>query len=167
MNIDLIPTLVDQFRETFEGETAPGWVWITSGPADSALFGTLDALTAEQAFAPPAPGVLPAAAHAAPLRFALDLTLERLYGPNPPADWPGSFRLPPPEPGQSPADRWSALRQGLRRAYAAVLSFLQQRRTTPANEWPPIHLAGLCATTAHNAYHLGAIRQIAKVVAAK
>lgn len=157
MNIALIPTLIDQFQETFEGEVAPGVCWITSGPAESAILGTLDALTPDQALTPPAPGVLPAAAHAAHLRFALDLTLERLNGGNPPADWPSSFRLPPAAPGQSPAERWSALRQDLRRAYAAVLSFLQQRRHTPVGEWPPIHLAGLSAMTAHNAYHLGAI----------
>jgi hypothetical protein len=46
-----------------------------------------------------------------------------------------------------------------------VLSFLQQQqRTLPPEKWPPIHVAGLAAVTAHNAYHLGAIRQIARVV---
>jgi hypothetical protein len=161
MTIDLIPTLIDQFRETFEGSVAPGMTWITDGPPDSALLGTLDALSPSQAFAPPAPGGLPAAAHAAHLRFALDLTLQRLGGHNPQADWPASFAVPPASP-----ESWTSLRHDLRRAYAAVLSFLQSRRQTPVNDWPPLHLAGLCAMTAHNAYHLGAIRQIAKVVAA-
>ena len=137
MNIDLIPTLIDQFQETFEGEVAPGVCWITSGPAESAILGTLGALTADQALTPPAPGVLPFAAHAAHLRFALDLTLERFNGGNPPGDWPSSFRLPPAAPGQSLAQRWSALRQDLRRAYAAVLAFLQQRRHTPVSELAP------------------------------
>ena len=162
MTIDLIPTLIDQFRETFEGSVTPGWVWITDGPPDSAVLGTLDALSADQAFAPPTPRGLPAAAHAAHLRFALDLTLRRLNGDNPQADWPSSFRLPPPSP-----EAWTSLRQDLRRAYDGVLAFLQQRRTVPADQWQPIHLAGLCAMTAHNAYHLSAIRQIVKVTAGK
>ena len=35
MQIDLIPTLIDQFRETFEGEVRPGVCWITDGRPDS------------------------------------------------------------------------------------------------------------------------------------
>jgi len=31
----------------------------------------------------------------------------------------------------------------------------------PLSEWPPIFVVGLVATIGHNAYHLGAIRQIA------
>lgn len=45
-----------------------------------------------------------------------------------------------------------------------MLAFLQERRAVPVQDWPTIHLAGLAAITAHNAYHLGAIRQIARVV---
>ena len=160
MQIDLIPTLIDQFRETFEGEVRPGVCWITDGRPDSALLGTLAALSAEQAYAPPVPGSKPIAAHVEHLRFTLAVTLERLHGRDPTPDWPSSFTPPPASPAA-----WDALRRDLRRAYDGVLAFLQQQqRTLPPEKWPPIHLAGLAAVTAHNAYHLGAIRQITRVV---
>jgi hypothetical protein len=160
MNIDLIPTLIDQYRETFEGEITPGMCWITDGRPGSALLGTLDSLTADQAFAPPSPGSLPVAAHVQHLRYTLDITLDRLQGRNPTPDWPSSFHLPAQPSPQS----WTALRASLRRSYDGVLSYFQQHRHRPAADWPPIHLAGLCAMTAHNAYHLGAIRQIANAL---
>lgn len=162
MQIELIPALIDQYRETFEGETEPGVCWITSGPRASAIFGTIEQLAHEQAFAPP-PGRAARgksiAAHVAHLSFALELTLRRMNGEDPPADWPGSFMLP----GTTP-QIWETLKAELRDAYEGLLRFLQQRRTTPIQDWQPIQLAGLSATTAHNAYHLGAIRQIAWAV---
>ena len=160
MHVDVIPTLIDQYRETFEGEVRPGMCWIVDGRRDAALLGTLQPLTAPQAFAPPVPGARPLAAHVAHLRFALDLTLRRLNGENPDADWPGSFELG--DDASPPA--WDRLRRDLRAAYDGVLAFLEQRRDAPPQDWPPIHLVGLTATIAHNAYHLAAIRQIAQVV---
>ena len=166
MQVEFIPTLIDQFRETFEGEVRPGMVWIVDGPPASAIFGTIDPLSPEQAFAAPTPGGRSVAAHVAHLRYTLDLTHRRLNGENPPADWPASFELPPAA-GESPAARaaaWAALCGDVRRAYQAVLDFIDARRATPPQDWPGIHLAGLAAMVAHNAYHLGAIRQIVRVV---
>src|SRR5829696_2848517 len=160
MQIDLIPTLIDQFRETFEGEVRPGVCWITDGRPDSGLLGTLDPLTPEAAYAPPAPGSKPIAAHVEHLRFTLAVTLDRLNGQNPSPDWASSFAPPPASPAG-----WEGLRRDLRGAYDGVLSFLQQQeRRLPPADWPAIHVAGLAAVTAHNAYHLAAIRQIARVV---
>jgi len=159
VQVETIPTLIDQFRETFEGEVRPGWCWVTDGPPESAVFGTIERLTAAQAFAAPAPGARSVAAHAAHLRFALDLTLKRLEGANPPADWKSSFDLE-----DTTAAGWELLKDRLRDSYAAVAAFLEQRKSQPVTDWPPINLVGLAAMTAHNAYHLGAIRQIARVV---
>ena len=160
MHVDVIPTLIDQYRETFEGEVRPGMCWIVDGRRNSALLGTIESLTAPQAFASPVPGARSIAAHVAHLRFALDLTLRRLNGENPPADWPASFDLPD---DRSPA-AWESLRRDVRTAYEGVLEFLERQRAAPPQDWPPIHLVGLTATIAHNAYHLAAIRQIAQVV---
>jgi hypothetical protein len=160
MHVDVIPTLIDQYRETFEGEVRPGVCWIVDGRRNAALFGTLDPLTAAQAWAQPVPGARPVAAHVAHLRFSLDLLLLRLKGQDPRADWAASFDLP----DEVFDERWQALRRDLRTAYEGVLGFLQQRRDVPPQDWPPLHLVGLTATIAHNAYHLAAIRQIAQVV---
>jgi hypothetical protein len=159
MNIDVMPTLIDQFRETFEGEVTKGMVWITDGPADSAVFGVLDSLSPEEALAAPAPGVKSVAQHAAHLRFALDLTTQRLRGANPPADWAASFTLT-----DASEAGWDALKRDLRRAYDAVIAVLQAMRGNAVQDVEPIKLCGLAAMTAHNAYHLGAIRQLARVV---
>ncbi len=159
MHVEVIPTLIEQFRETFEGEVRPGWCWITDGPPESAVFGTIKRLTADEAFALPVPGARSAAAHVAHLRYALDLTTERLRGENPQADWKSSFDLPDPT-----AAGWESLNQDLRRAYDAVLAAFEQYRNLPPQEWVPINLVGLAAMTAHNAYHLGAIRQIVRVI---
>ena len=162
MNIDLVPTLIDQYRETFEGEVTKGRCWITDGTPQSALLGTIEALTAEQAFAAPAAGGRSVAAHVEHLRFTLALTLRRLHGENPEADWASSFNV-----REQTAEAWGKLKRDVRSAYEAVLNFLQERRLAPVEDWQPIHVAGLVAMTAHNAYHLGAIRQIAKVVTSK
>ena len=158
MNIEVIPTLIEQFRETFEGEVPSGRCWITDGRKDAAVLGTIEALSAEEAFAAPVPGGRSIAAHVAHLRFSLDLTAERLTGKNLSADWAVSFDVP-----AASAETWKALQQDLRRAYEALLAILHQQQATPLTDWPPINVVGLSAMTAHNAYHLGAIRQLARM----
>ncbi|SFI46348.1 DinB family protein [Planctomicrobium piriforme] len=155
MEIELTPTLIDMYRETFEGEVKPGWCWITSGPADMSVLGSLAGLTADEAYAAPKPGRKSIAAHAAHLKFTLELTLKRLHGENPPADWPGSFQVGE----QSPA-AWEQLQEDLHAAYQGVLAFFDQQRDQAIEAWQPIQVAGLVAMIGHNAYHLGAIRQL-------
>jgi hypothetical protein len=160
MDIDVMPTLIDQYRETFEGDVGPNW--ITDGKRETAVLGLLDALTPEQAFATPPgrkPGARSIAAHVEHLRFSLDLLLERMHGKNPAADWARSFDLAAPSPAA-----WETLKRELRRAYDGVLALLQESRGKAVGDMPPIHVVGLAATIAHNAYHLGAIQQMALAV---
>jgi hypothetical protein len=161
MQIDLIPTLISQLRETMEG--AVGSSWITDGQADSGVLGFIQTLPAEQAYQPSRAGGRSVAEHVAHLRFALDLTRERWSGNDPPADWGSSFDLT----DRSPTG-WDALRTDLRRAYDGVLNIvLETQRTLPRDQWPDLYFAGLSALIGHNAYHLGSIRQIAMAVAQK
>lgn len=155
MQIELTPTLIDMYRETFEGEVKPNWCWIVSGPAEASVLGTLAQLTADDAYAEPTPGRKSIAAHTTHLKFTLELTLKRLHGENPHADWPSSFNT-----GESSPEAWKQLQQDLRTAYDAVLAFFDRLRDQPISTWQPIHVAGLVAMTGHNAYHLGAIRQL-------
>jgi hypothetical protein len=155
MQVDLTPTLIDMYRETFEGEVRPGWVWIVSGPAEVSVLGSLAQLTAEQAYKEPSPGRKSIAGHAAHLKYQLELTAKRLHGENPPADWPNSFNVGEPSPAA-----WEALQRDLRKAYHDVLAFYDRLRDQPIETWPPIQAVGLSAMIGHNAYHLGAIRQL-------
>lgn len=154
MQIDLTPTLIDMYRETFEGEVRPNWTWIVSGPAEDSVLGSLAALSADDAYAAPA-GRKSIAAHAAHLKFTLELTIKRLHGENPPVDWPSSFRVGPSSP-----EAWQQLQHELRSAYEGVLAFFDRLRDRPITDWQPIHVVALAAMTGHNAYHLGAIRQL-------
>src|SRR3954470_19769657 len=122
MSIDIITTLIDQFRETFEGEVTPGMCWITDGRPDTVLFGTIDGLSFAQAHAAPAAGARSIAAHVEHLRFSLELTAKRLHDQNPDADWSASFNLRDASP-----DGWQALKRDLRRAYDEVVAILQSR----------------------------------------
>src|SRR5690349_15835590 len=57
MHIEIIPTLVAQLRETFEGAAAPDApTWIVSGNAQSGVFGVIETLSFEQVMRPPALG---------------------------------------------------------------------------------------------------------------
>src|SRR6478609_3819723 len=93
MDIDPIPTMIDQFRETFEGEVTAGQCWITDGRADSGVFGTLEPLTNDEAQAAPVADARSVAAHIEHLRFSLELTASRLRGEDPHADWSSSFNV--------------------------------------------------------------------------
>lgn len=155
MQVDLTPTLIDMYRETFEGEVKPGWCWIVSGPADAAVLGSLSSLTVDQAYAEPSPGRKSIAGHAAHLRYTLDLTLNRLNGENPTPDWKSSFNV-----GAKDGAGWEQLKKDLRTACDGVLEFYKGLRDKPINQWFPIHAVGLAAMIGHNAYHLGAIRQL-------
>lgn len=155
MQIELTPTLIDMYRETFEGAVKPDWCWIVAGPAEESVLGSLAQVPADDAYAAPAPGRKSIAAHAAHLKFTLELTFKRLNGEDPPADWPGSFDAGEPSPAA-----WEQLQRDLRTAYERVLSFFDGMRDRPISEWPPIQVAGLAAMIGHNAYHLGAIRQL-------
>ena len=155
MQVDLIPTLIDMYRETFEGKVKPDVSWIVSGPAGDSVLGSLAGLNADEAYAAQSPGRKSIAAHVAHLKFTLELTLKRLHGENPPADWPSSFNVGEPSP-----TAWEQLQKALRKAYDAVLAFFDQQRDQPVSAWQPIHVVGLSAMIGHNAYHLGAIRQL-------
>lgn len=126
-----------------------------SGLPEESVLGSLAQLTADQAYAAPSPERKSIAAHAAHLKYQLELTLKRLHGENPPADWPGSFHVGPPS-----AAAWSELQRDLRQAYDGVLAFYERLRDEPIETWPPIHAVGLSVMIGHNAYHLGAIRQL-------
>ena len=159
MHVDLTPTLIDMYRETFEGEVKPGWVWIVSGPAEASVLGSLANVAWEDAYKVPPPGRKSIASHAAHLKYTLELTLKRLHGENPTPDWPGSF-----EAGEPSAANWDELQEQLRAAYDGVLRFFDAKRDEPVTAWEPIQVAGLAAMIGHNAYHLGAIRQLMQEV---
>jgi hypothetical protein len=122
-------------------------------PADPGLLASLDRLTARAASHVPGSGGASIAAHVDHLRYGLSL-LNRWHGGEDPfadADYSQSWtRLTVTE------DEWAARRRALRDEAAAWREAL----ATPREGLSAVEAAGMVASAAHLAYHLGAIRQI-------
>lgn len=73
-----------------------------------------------------------------------------------PFDWKSSFL-----PQQVNAAEWTTLRERVKVAYEDVMAFAGSRRDAPVNGDTT---GGLAGAVAHVAYHLGAIRQMVKIV---
>jgi len=125
------------------------------GTGNHGLLATLEALTPEQASKPTALD-LSAAAHASHAAFYLEVALRWAHGERQPADWPGSFA-----PRTVNLEQWRECIGRLRAGYDALAAFAHGRIT-----WSVDDAGGLAAALAHCAYHLGAVRQVAKLATA-
>jgi hypothetical protein len=125
---------------------------MADGSGNHGLFATLDALDATRASQPTALG-LSVAAHAAHTAYHLEVTVRWVNGDRGPFDWPGSF-----EPRTVDDAGWAATRARVRAAYADVVALAKA-----APEWDERTGAALAASLAHVAYHLGSLRQTAKL----
>ncbi|MFZ5990987.1 MAG: DinB family protein [Deinococcota bacterium] len=153
-----VESWLDVLREACEGgRPGEGTAFLDNtkpdGRGNHGLFATLDALTAEQASDPTALGTS-VAAHATHVAFHLEVMVRWAGGDRGPFDWKGSF-----EPRAVEAAQWQTTRDRVRAAYQAVVDLA---RKTEA--WDEDAAGGLAASLAHVAYHLGAIRQVVKLV---
>lgn len=137
--------------EAFAGPADPRSTHFVNNAPDCGLFGTLDALTAEQASLPVDDGGVTAAAQAEHVRFSLDVSVRWMRGEREKVDWARSWDV-----REVDDDAWTVLRDQLRRTYDAFVVTAHQQPMDAEL------LEGLVATVAHAAYHLGALRQIAK-----
>jgi MoxR-like ATPase len=137
--------------EAFAGPADPRSTHFVNNLPDCGLFGTLDALTAEQASTPVEEGGATAAAQAEHMRFSLDVSVRWMRGEREKADWARSWDV-----REVDDDAWTELREQLRRTYDAFVVMVHQQPMDADL------LEGLVATVAHAAYHLGALRQIAR-----
>lgn len=149
--------VLEMLREAYEGGRpgqGTGFVETTKadGSRNSGVFATLDGLSAEQASRPTALGT-GVAAHAAHVAYHLEVTLRWVNGDRGPFDWPGSF-----EPRAVDEAGWAAARTRVRLAYEALVA-----HAAGAPEWNEDLAGAIAASVAHAAYHLGAIRQVAKL----
>jgi hypothetical protein len=149
--------ILEMLREAYEGGRpgeGTGFVEVTKkdGTGNGGLFATLDALSAEHASLPTALG-LSVAAHAAHAAFHMEATVRWLNGDRGPNDWPGSF-----EPRAVDEAGWAATRTRLRASYDALAAYA---KGLPS--WNEDVAGAIAGSVAHAAYHLGAIRQVAKL----
>jgi hypothetical protein len=135
-------------RETFEGPQAKWTYFIDNKPA-AAVFGTIDALTAEDASRPLGAGESTIASHVHHLAFALAEAAAFVRGERDDVDWSESWRVRTVDDAQ-----WTALRERLRREYERLLRTIDDGAASSEEAF-----GGAIGLLAHAAYHLGAIRQ--------
>lgn len=149
--------LLAVLAEAYEGsKPGEGSSFVDSTKADgsrnSGVFATLDRLSAAQASEPTALA-MSVAAQAAHVAYHLEVTVRWEQGERGPFDWAGSFA-----PATVDEAAWKATRERVRKAYDALVALA---KSAPALDEGSA--AGIAGSIAHAAYHLGAIRQIAKL----
>ncbi len=147
---EVLPRL---FSELVDGANTGGGAFILNS-GDVGLLRSLDGLSATEA-SRSVDGGATIAAHAQHLRYGISLMNRwATAGGNPFADamWDEAWMISAVDAGE-----WDAIRRGLADETARWRSALAQPR-----EAAPIEVSGMIASVAHLAYHLGAVRQIAK-----
>ncbi|GHF95936.1 hypothetical protein GCM10017783_04810 [Deinococcus piscis] len=142
--------LRDLLRETFEGTGGQGSMYI-DGRGRGSLLETLSGLSALQASERTgnAPSI---AAHVGHTRYYLRALRTYLAGDDFIADWPGSW-----QPSEVDEPGWAELQGELASEYHALLTQLEQ-----IIDWNEDLSTDALATLAHSAYHLGAVRLLAR-----
>jgi hypothetical protein len=137
-------------RETFEGspEGVPS-AYLDRGVG---VFSTLDDLSAAAASLDVNGSTV--AAHTEHAKFYLDRLCEYIDGRTEPVNWEDSWLIETVNETE-----WDALRSSVRTAYENMLRCLAEDRA-----WNEMQTGMAIGLIAHSAYHLGAIRQIAKTV---
>src|SRR5437879_4974053 len=147
------PILAKLFSELVDGPNDPGGAFILNS-GDVGLIRSLDALSAADASRSANDGAT-IAAHAQHLRYGLSL-MNRWASEdgNPLADakWDEAWKT-----SSVNAEQWEEIRTALRDETRRWHGLLGSRETAATPE-----VTGMVASIAHLAYHLGAIRQIAK-----
>ncbi len=156
------PIPVDTFRRTYlfllaeiTGDPPKGDRGNAVLDPDTGWTQSLAAVDAEQASQPVAPGGTTIASQAAHTAYYIELLEALARGEGPEADWPGSF-----SPAIVDDETWARTRE---RLFAALGRF---RVMAAASDFPPEHLQGALGVLLHTTYHLGAVRQMLRVVGA-
>jgi hypothetical protein len=147
---DFLKYILVILRETFEGSPAgQGSAYLDRGIG---FFSTIENLSAEQV-SQEISGIT-IAAHTEHAKFYLDRMCEFMTGRTESVNWEQSWLIEDVDETE-----WNALRQAVRKSYEnALLSFAK------IENWNQDNIGEAVAIIAHTAYHLGAIRQIAKGV---
>ena len=148
---DFVGNLFTLLVETFESPPRPGSAYLDQ---KAGLFDTLDTISAEQASRPITEGGTSIAAQVEHTRFYLDAIEQFMNGRTEKVDWQESWQLEQVTP-----EAWERLKRDLKAAYESVTA-----RFKSIEAWGDDEIGDSMAIVVHTAYHLGAIRQIVRVV---
>lgn len=152
--------ILDVLREAVEGgRPGEGTAFLDGTTADGrgnhGLLATLATLSAAQASQEVGGATVAGQTRHTAFHLEVMVRWER-DGDRGPFDWPGSF-----QPAQVSEEEWLTLQARVRQAYEELTAFAQTQADAPPNG---DLTDGLTGAAAHVAYHLGAIRQLAKAV---
>lgn len=150
----LTSTYESHYRELLEGVPTGQPSWVTSGGPEGGIYGTIEGLSAEQASRQVNGTTL--AAHVEHLRWAMQLVNDYYDGQEAPPDWSESWKVTAVDNAG-----WRDLRDALRATGDSLLKHL----AAPVEWDQEMGRMAMLASYGHTAYHLGAIRQLAKQVA--
>ena len=146
---DFTNSVLYLLKETFEGSGKEGSAYLDRVVG---VFTTLDALSAEEVSR--RINGITIAAHTEHFKFYLDRLCEFIRGRTEAVNWEQSWLIE-----EVNETEWNALRGVVRKAYENVLLTFAEVET-----WNQDNIGDAVAIVAHTAYHLGAIRQLAKNV---
>jgi hypothetical protein len=149
---DFTGSLFTLLKETFEGpppQTASAYLDQGAG-----LFQTIESLTAEEASRVVVNGAPSIAAHCEHARFYVAVLHQYIQGSSEKIDWKQSWLVQ-----TVTAPEWEALKKELRQSYETVMAALQA-----IESWGDEQVGGGMAIITHTAYHLGAIRQLTRLL---
>jgi hypothetical protein len=153
VNAELSSALAGLFSELVDGANTPGGAFVLNS-GDIGMLRSLDKLSADDA-SRSVDGGATIAAHAQHVRYGLSLMNRWVSeGEDPFADakWDEAWKVSAVD-----AEQWQEVVDGLGDEARQWLEVLQVPRKATR-----VELSGMIASIAHLAYHLGAIRQIAK-----
>ena len=122
--------------------------------ADTGWTQTLAAVTAAEASREVVPGGTTIAGQTAHAAYYLELFAAIIENRHVAADWPGSFA-----PSTVDERAWAEQKA---RLFGAADRVAGHMRANP--QWPELHVRSALGALVHLAYHLGAVRQMARVV---
>ncbi|WP_202077934.1 hypothetical protein [Caldalkalibacillus salinus] len=142
-------------KETFEGPPSPvKGSWFTEVEPNSGIFGVIEGMSCDEASMSVHGTTL--AAHTDHVRYHM-WGINEIFkkGKQPEMDWGESWDIHSVDEQQ-----WSRIQEGLRNEYLTLLESID------AIEWNELLANEVLSSLAHSVYHLGAIRQMLKVVKA-
>ena len=147
---DFLKDILFVLRETFEGSPeGAGSAYLDNGIG---VLPTLETLSAGQVSK--YSGETTIAAHAEHAKFYLDRICEFMKGKTAKVNWEQSWLIE-----TVTEEEWKSLRAAVKKSYENVL-----RTFAGIETWNQDNIGDAVALIAHSAYHLGAIRQMAKSV---
>jgi len=158
MNTDKNPIEKDAFlksillllRETFEGSLETGSAYLDRGVG---VLNTLEKLSADEVSREF--GATTIAAHSEHAKFYLDRLCEFMKGRTEDVNWEDSWLIETVNETE-----WNYLRDAVRKSYENALQTFAE-----IQDWNEDTVGDAIGIVAHTAYHLGAIRQMAKLAA--